>query len=424
LSAVAALRSELPFGIAAVHVNHGLSPMAPRWAEHASRVCRDLDIPLELIHIDARAPAGESPEACARARRYDALRKLIQREEILLTAHHQDDQAETLLLQLLRGAGPKGLAAMPFIRRFGVGWLARPLLDLSRETLRDDAHASGLAWVDDPSNADVRFDRNFLRAEILPRLRERWPQLGRTLARAATLQAEADAVLEDAAARALETIIDAENLGLEIQGLLDLSPAIQGLVLRAWLRGLGLAIPGLGTLKRVHAEVIAAAQDAQPRLQWTGGEIRRYRGRLYACQPVIHEFPAPVLWPRPNDLDIAGGRLSSEPVLGSGIRADLWQSLVDGAVVQIRFREGGERLRPAGSRHSRLLKHLFQDAGIPPWERPFIPLIYAGDHLAAVAGFWVSEGYQALPGESGFRLRWQRPAPALAGPGEMRGNQQ
>ena len=410
LYTLAALRADLPFHVSAVHINHGLSPMAGQWAEQVRRICGHWRIPLEIIGISAQVPAGESIEAWARARRYAAFADLLQADEILLTAHHRDDQAETLILQLLRGAGPKGLAAMPFIRRLGAGWQARPLLGLSRESFRQDARAAGLRWIEDLSNTDTRFDRNFLRLEILPRLRERWPQLDRTLARAAGLQAQADAVLTDVANKVLAGIMDPQGLSLDIKGLLAIDEAVQGPTLRAWLGRQEIPIPDQGLLARIPNEVIAAAPDAQPRLAWLGGEIRRYRGRLYAARPRVRKDLAPVAWPAPTPLEIAGGLLSAEPVAGSGIAASVWDCSGRQPPAEVRFRLGGERIRPVGSPHSRTLKHLFQEAGVPPWERSCIPLIFIEKNMAAVAGYWVAEGYQAQSGEAGYRLHWRKSA--------------
>ncbi|HSP01681.1 MAG TPA: tRNA lysidine(34) synthetase TilS, partial [Thioalkalivibrio sp.] len=234
LHALAALCGEGFYELHAIHIHHGLNSQADAWADHCARVCRDLDVGLEVIAVNARAARGESPEAAARAARYQALASCMKEGDGLLTAHHRRDQAETLLLQLLRGAGSAGLAAMPRWQPLGSGWHGRPLLDVSREAIEDYARERDLHWIEDNSNLDARFDRNLLRQQVMPLLRARWQGVDETLARAAAHQAEGLGLLGDLARQDLEQIRGELPGTLSVSELTGLRPARIRNVLRFW----------------------------------------------------------------------------------------------------------------------------------------------------------------------------------------------
>ncbi len=399
------LSAQLSARIKAIHVNHGLNPEAPQWAHFCQEVCSKLGIACQVIAIDARSPPGQSSEAWARQRRYQAMEHLLNKGEMVLTAHQQDDQAETLLLQLLRGAGPRGLSAMPHCIEFGLGWLGRPLLDFTRDELKAYAVQEGLSWIEDPSNRDVRFDRNFLRQAIIPLLKQRWPNLSRTLARAAILQADAAKLSEDLARQDLERVCARQPGALSVEALMQLDPARRDNVLRLWFRDRGLAVPTARQLQQLGQDVLRAAWDATPCLRWRGAEIRRYRDNLYAMPPLPAQDRKTVLpWDLVTPLELALGTLRAERVLGSGLKA----ALCEHKRITIHFRQGGERCRLQGRLHTHSLKHLFQEAGLPPWERDRIPLVYLDDELAAVAGLWVCHPFEAQAGELGWRILWDR----------------
>ncbi len=405
-------RERLGAAVTAVHVDHGLHPASAEWARHCEDACARLDVPLLVLRVDARAAKGESPEAAARAARYAALAPLIDDGDCLLTAHHQDDQAETVLLQLLRGAGPHGLAAMPAVERFGRGRHARPLLGCAREDLHAYAGRAGLRWIDDPSNADTGFRRNYLRHEILPRLKSQWPAAARTLARAASHNASAAALLDALAEHDLGGISDEAEGSLPIGALAALAPERQANAIRRWLHRLGLPLPTTAQLERLRVDVLGAAIDATPRLCWPGAEIRRYRDRLYGMRPPAPHDPGAVL---PWDLAVPlglpdGGRLTAQAGTdrASASMTRLRALRPGEGPVTVRFRRGGEQCRPAGrGGHRHELRKLLQEAGIPPWLRDRVPLIHVGDALAAVVGVCVSEGWQAGPGEAGIVIAWE-----------------
>lgn len=404
LHAMCALRERLaPARIVAVHVHHGLHEQADAWQRLCGRVCDALEVRLQVLQVDAVAARGESPEAAARRARYQALARLPDVDEAVCTAHHRRDQAETLLLQLVRGAGPAGLAAMPTLARLGRGWLARPLLDTGPHALRDYLVRYGVEWSEDPSNEDRSLDRNYLRHEILPLLERRWPGVQRTLARVAAHQADSAVLAADLAQIDLRDAHGAVPDTLSIEALSLLAPARARNLLRGWLVERGLPAPGAVHLAQILDELVAARDDARPLVTWPGAEVRRFRDAVHAGPPMPVHDPARVLvWQPEQMLDLAHGRLEATAAEGRGIDAERCRR----ARLEVRFRQGGERLRPAGRRHSTTLKKLLQASAVPPWLRDRIPLIYVDDELAAVVGVGVDQAFAAGDGARGWVVTW------------------
>jgi len=421
LHALAGLGERLDRDIGAVHVNHGLQAAADRWERHCARVCAALDVPMTVLPVDAAAAAGDSPEAAARSARYAALAAWLPAGHCLLSAQHQDDQAETLLLQLLRGSGVSGLAAMPVVAALGAGRLLRPLLPYTRQALHDYALAAHLSWVEDPSNTDTAFDRNYLRRHIMPVLRQRWPAAPAALARSAVHCAEAAALLARLAEQDLEAVSDRGRGVVFMESLTALPAGRQRNVLRHWIRETAGKVPSTAVLARIRNDLLRSRRDASPCVQWGGYEVRRYRDALY----LLHRKPATdrdrVLdWSldEPLRLPGAGGMLSVTRGTGRGVRA----AAVAAAGVRVAWRRGGERCRPAGREHHRSLKKLFQEQGIPPWERERIPLIYIGGELAAVADLWVCAPFQAGSAEAGLLVNWRKSDGGVDTTGTRSGN--
>jgi tRNA(Ile)-lysidine synthase len=405
LHALSKLRAELGADIGAVHVNHGLQLDADHWESHCQQLCADLKVPYVSLRVDGKALRGESPEAAARSARYTALADWLPAQHCLLTAQHQDDQAETLLLQLLRGSGVNGLAAMPVLTTFGAGRLLRPLLDVTREALYRYAISNRLSWIEDPSNTDTGFDRNYLRRQVLPVLRERWPAVASSLSRSAAHCADAARLLAELAEQDLQALTVRGNT-LSLTGLVALPLARQGNVLRHWTRQLSGKTPSAAVLARILNDVTGSRRDSEPCVRWGGFEIRRYREELFLLPraAVPEEQPGTLDWALSGPLALpgVGGVLTATTETGRGIRV----AAVPAGCVRVAWRRGGEYCRPAGRGHQHRLKKLFQERGIPPWERSRIPLIYIQDQLAAVAGMWVCEPFQAGPAESGFMINW------------------
>lgn len=400
------IRNQLSAEIHAVHVNHGLQSHAQQWTEQCSKFCKQNAIPITVLEIDASSEKGESPEAVARARRYQAISELMQEGDILLTAHHSDDQAETVLLQLLRGSGPSGLAAMPMINGFGPGFHARPLIAYSRADLTEYANQHQLKWVEDFSNSDISFDRNFLRQNIIPLLKERWPSLDRTISRSASHCAEAQQLINDAARIDLENVdIDADN-SISIDALSALPPPRARAVIRTWVKDAGLQLPDTTRLDRVLLEMLTAREDRNPVVEWPGVELRRYRDRLFvmsALKPLDRDVE--LEWDGVSELTLPSG-LGTISVEKSehGIPADRWER----GEITVSFRTGGERCKPIGREGSKSLKNLFQEQGIPPWQRDRIPLINIDGRLAAVGDIWVCNESSSNHSKDAVRVRWNK----------------
>jgi tRNA(Ile)-lysidine synthase len=401
LHAAAALAKEVRSNLRAIHVDHGLQAASSAWADACAVVCRDAGVPLELLQLRLAPPRGASIEAAAREARYAALAPLLDESEWLLTAHHRDDQLETVLIQLLRGAGVAGLAAMPVRVAFGRGSHVRPLLDFDRAELAAYASHHRLEWIDDPMNLDAQFDRGWLRSRVLPAIRERWPSASATVARSASHLAEASRLLTEIGQADAVGIVDEGRLSLE--GLARLSRDRQVNLVRGWLQKQGLRPPPAARLNAAMPAFLTAREDGAPALRWEAGEIRRYRGRLYASRPMparAAEGPAD-----------AAGFMPLGPGLGRfGLVAGQAGGLPAGTAWTIRFRRGGESLRPHPGRPRKRLKDLCQEAGIVPWMRDRLPLVFAGERLAAVGDLWLDADLALPPGEPAFQPVWnERP---------------
>ncbi len=381
LHALAALAPRPP--LEAVHVHHGLHPQADAWAAHCGRQARVLSVPLRVARVDARPAVGESPEAAARTARYAALRDRVAPGTVVFTAQHADDQAETVLLQLLRGAGPGGLSGMPAEAPFGAGLLVRPLLPWPRTALADYARDQGLVWVEDPGNQDPRVDRSYLRAVVIPALRERWPGLTQTLGRVAALQAEAAEILAQDADSLLAEVAGGRPGTLSARALRALPTGRAANLLQHWIRIRGLPVPGRARLLRILRDVTASRHDAQPCVRWPGAEARRHRDDVYVMAPLSALRARAWDWDQRGPLEIPelGVMLDRERLLAAGFP-------LPPPEVKLRacLRRGGERCAAGPGRARRALSRWFQEAGVPPWERDRMPLLFDGDRLLGVVG--------------------------------------
>ncbi len=405
-----ALAGLAPGRLCAVYVDHGLHPDAPRWGERCAALCAGLQVPFTACAVTVATTAGEGLEAAARRARYAALAARLAPGEYLLTAHHRDDQAETVLLNLLRGAGPAGLAGIAADAPFGAGRLCRPLLGLPRSDLLAYARAARLDWIEDPANVDAHFDRNFLRHSVLPLLAGRWPGAAASLARSATFSSEAAALLDDLAMQDARRAVRRGRILVAALGALP-EPRQRNLLRFLCRRDLG-TVPPEARLREALAQVHHAGADRVPLVAWPGGELRRYRGVLYLQAPMTAGPAAGSTLELPTragavlDLDTLG-RLRLVRATGRGLAlARLAPTLT------VRWRNGGERLRPPGAAHTRELKKLLQERGVVPWMRTRVPLLYSAGELVAVAGLWVAAAAAASGDEPALRVSWDR-HPAL-----------
>ena len=388
-------------GLRAVHVHHGLHAEADAWAAHCAEVCTALDVALHVHRVTVPRDSGLGLEAAAREARRAAFAEAMRPGDCIALAQHRDDQAETFLLHALRGSGPDGLAAMRPWRRFGDGWLWRPLLDTPRSTLLAYAEAHGLRWIEDPTNADVAFDRNFLRHRVLPLLRTRWPQAGAGFARAATLAGESADLLTGHDRAALARARADTGDALSVPALRALPPPERARVLRLWTTTLGWPPLSAAALARIDGHLLDAtiSPDRQPSVDWRGRTFRRWRDALHAVDPAR---ALPVGWHADWD-----GR---EPVmLPNDDRLALVGADALPAPCRVHARIGGERLRLPGRTHHHALKHLLQDAGLPPWERARLPLLSTADgELLAAGDRFLDAGFAHWLAERGATLAWTR----------------
>ena len=395
----------------AIHINHGLSPQADVWQEHCRLYCEQLKIDLECRQVALDNPSSNL-ESQARHARYAVFESLITAEDYLLMAHHQDDQMETVLYRLLRGSGPKGLAGIPETRALGRGNLFRPLLPYSKDELTDFAKQEGLSWVEDESNTDIGFDRNFLRQSTIPSFKSRWPAAGKSMQRSAELLAESEQLLQTLA------IIDAGDLLLNNTTTFPLE-LMQGKdmprqrnLLRYWFQMLAedyaIPIPGFQELRCIVEEVIPAAADSQPLISWQRGgisvDLRRFANKLY----VLKNFPAEIdkvalAMEAGTTLELGAnlGSIGLEESSSGGVRFQA------GDQFEIRFNCDNSDAKPAG-RKTRSFKKIFQDYGVPPWLRNRIPLLFVNGKLAAVADLFVCDDMAEKNGKKQLRINWER----------------
>lgn len=406
LHLMVALRDELDREISALHIDHGISVHSADWSAQCRAFCTRLEVPFEHRRVEVKRQGEHGLEAAARHARYEAFGTALGGGEMLLTAHHRDDQAETLLLQLLRGGGVHGLAAMPTWRHFCHGMIARPLLGQPREALQRYAEAERLAWIEDPSNFDTGLERNWLRHSLLPQLAERRAGVREVLARSAGHFAESAALLDDLALQDLAHA-EREQATLSVAALRRLSPERCRNLLRYAVRQRGLPLPDHRHLHRILDEVLSAATDAMPLVAWPGAEVRRYRDRLFLLRPLppLPESTLELHWNGEEAISLPAGLgiLRARQVAGEGCALPRLQ----GGECTIRWRRGGERLQPAGRAGHHELKKLYQEAGIPPWERNRRPLICLDGNVVQVPGLWSASNCVATAEETGIVFDWQ-----------------
>jgi len=389
-----------PARISAIHVNHQISPHAARWAAFCRRLCREFGVKLSVAKVDV--PRGNSTEAAARAARYAVFAE--SGADVLLLAHNRDDQAETVLLQLLRGAGPRGLSAMAVLKpgTSRMPAVLRPLLETSRAAIETYAARHDLQWVEDESNQDRTYLRNFLRHDVLPLLESKLPGVRGTLARAARHQAECSELLDVLAADDLGAENRARRLPLAL--LKGLTPSRARSALRYFLRSNEVAMPEAERLDELLRQATTARGDARVCVDLGDVELRRFQGALYIVRPLPPlEKSFEMTWNGRGTLLLPqlGGSLRLLRRKGEGIAAALRP-----AALQVRIRRGGEVLRPALTGRQRTVRKLLQEAALPPWLRERLPFLYVDGELAAVPGLGVDAKFQAGEGKPGLLPVW------------------
>lgn len=404
-----AAQSQIGFKLSALHVHHGLSPNADQWTAFCIGLCHELGVPLQVERVQVAQDLGQGVEASARAARYGAFSRCA--ADYVVLAHHGDDQTETLLLNLLRGAGVHGAAAMPVERALHpIGpRLLRPLLALSRESLAVWAQQRQLAWIEDESNQDSSYSRNFLRHGVLPLLKERFPGSDRAMQRAARHFAESASLLDEMAAQDLAQA--AVGDGLRISVLASLSEARARNLLRFWLRIQGGMAPDSDALEEALRQLFAARPEAQLAVPLGRGmELRRHRGLAYAVRPL--PTPEPRLWLGEESLLWAGGVLHFRACVGQGVKASL---LLPGQT-RIRSRGPGDRLKINVGQPTRTLKNLLQEYSLPYWLRSIIPCVESPHGLLWVGPLGTAWNARCEDGEAGIVMEWVRSPPESNAP--------
>jgi tRNA(Ile)-lysidine synthase len=397
----------------AIHVHHGLSALADEWVSFCQALCARYDIDFRVEYVELAT--ARNIEAGARDARYQALATHVGANDILVTAQHGDDQAETILLALKRGSGVQGLASMPVSLPFALGRHNRPLLMVSKKSIESYAQLQQLHWVEDDSNLDCRFDRNYLRNEILPQLNRRWQGFSENLARSANLLGQSLELLDELAALDYEKVRAVDNKfivnALSISKVRQLSLARQNNLIRYWLRLHRVVMPSQAQLHQVSTQILTEASDNDPIVSLAGIQIRRYQGVMTMVEPLADLSQQVRLWQGQELLTLPNrlGRLKFND-------QDLGQSLTRVVLVapgslqvEVRFYvTGSYKAWPVGRDRRRAVKKLWQEFGVPTWLRSQIPLIFFGDRLVAALGVWVEQGFAGDIEQSPLVISWHR----------------
>ncbi len=385
--------SPLEMAVRAVYIDHGLQSQSAQWGKHCAKLCESLSVSFQTIKVSVDLDSGLSPEAAARDARYAALEAILSDDEYCCTAHHADDQAETLLIQLFRGAGVHGLAGMPACREFANGYLLRPLLNVSRAELYRYAQDQKLEWIEDPSNADTRYDRNFIRSEVLPLIAQRWPQVTRSLSRSAGHCGDAMQILNRTSVMDLqqsnsaisaagsESVSATPAAELSVSHLQQLPLVRRKNAIRYWISDLGFRPPSDTQLRQIQTDLLDT--DASGHIKFGTAQIARYQDNLFIGSPGQFD-PAEDFeyqWQdrsKPLFIEETGWHLdaSDRPQLTS----------CSGQTLTVRNRRGGERIQLPGRDHSVSVKSLLQERRVPPWQRSRLALVFSGDQLIDICG--------------------------------------
>jgi tRNA(Ile)-lysidine synthase len=407
LHALNRLLSASNYSLAAIHVHHGLSAHADAWADFCADTCRSLGVPLSVVRVEVPRDSGEGLEGAARRMRHAAFAAAD--ADWLVLAHHRDDQAETVLLNLLRGAGVAGAAGMQTERPQPQGpVLVRPWLDRPRTEIEAYAAEHALRWIDDESNEDVHFRRNFLRREVLPQLEEKFPGARLSLARAAEHFAQGALLLDQLAVIDRAAVVAASGR-IGLSGFNALAPERAANLLRFAWADAGFRAPDTRWIDEALRQLSCTTAVSETSLTTSDGVLRVYRGELHISAHFSDLSVKPVLWSGENEVAWAGGRIRFIQVTGSGIR----RTLINEGELLFRLRQGGERLQPHPKRPRRSLRNLLQESAVPPWERECLPYLWSKDRLVWVGGLGVDSAFVCASGEEGMLPVWEprfRPA--------------
>lgn len=397
------IKNKISQDIEVLYVNHGLQKEADDWAEFCKGQCQQYEIPFAQLQITESCPKGESIEAWAREKRYALIDKVMSKNDVLFTAHHQDDQVETFFLQALRGAGPRGLASMPIIKKRENYFHARLLLNYSRDDLKYYAEENKLIWQEDKSNFNSRYDRNYFRHKLAPVIEERWPAYRETINRLIDNQKEYKALLDEVAFSDIKLAQNKNINSLDLDVVKKLSLERQKNIIFVWLKELNLKTPGSRNIEKIISDVIYSTIEQSPCVNWENVEVRRYKNIVYASKKIKeHDTNAEYNWEPETVLNISDETLVAKSELGKGVS----KLKMKGADFIVRYRQGGEKIHPSDYSHSTTVKQLFQERAVLPWLRDRIPLIYINGELVVIPGFCIDERYSADKDESSWDIHW------------------
>jgi tRNA(Ile)-lysidine synthase len=404
----AAKQGLIPFSlssIVAIHVNHQLSAQANSWQQRGQQLAESLGVEFfsEVVNVEL---AGKGVEAAARDARYTVFERFLQPDDCLLLGHHQGDQAETVLLRLFRGAGVKGLSAMPVTRTIGCASLLRPLFTVTQAAILQYAQQHQLTWVEDESNQSDQYDRNFLRNNVMPLMAQRWSSVEAQLCKTAETMVEANTLLSGIAEDDLQKLDHQKartGYSLDFSSLSLLSLSRKKNLLRYWCEKLNYDLPDSQQVMQIEQQFFSrSALLSSACVSWGRYELRQFSGRLYIMETLSRFVPPrPIAWDGENDIDLQDAGVlrvvHDDEVRGISLSPQVYQ---------IRWRQGGERCTPVDRQHSQTVKKLLQEYQLETWLRDRVPLIYAGDELVAVGDLWVNKGYELKAIDVNTVVQW------------------
>ena len=390
--------------IKAIHINHNLHESSKEWVNFVKDACKKYKLPLIIESINPKQE-GFGLEAEAREQRYKKFKEIILDNECLLTAHHLDDQIETTLFRIFRGTGLDGLRSIRKKAKFGKGLLCRPLINIPREAIEHYAKLNDIKWIEDPSNKNIDFDRNYLRNNIVPSIKKRWPNAQKTITRLSSLAENNQKLLHELAK---EDIGEIEKFNVLDIGILSNKSSLRiNNIFRFMILKNKMGIPSLKVLENA-IETLKNAKSDSPIITWDGFSIRRYKNTLYFFNPDLKQDeirPLKMKWFIDETINLGGNRGSIQArfIKGQGIALNKCPKSLE-----IKYRKGGEQIKPSGHKITKSLKNLFQENNVLPWVRDQIPLFYLDEELISVGDLWFNQDYKAKEQEDGFLISWDR----------------
>lgn len=387
-----------------IHINHNLNEYSDDWAQFSSEVCVKYDLPLINASVKPKRQ-GKGLEADARALRYQSFREIIQDNEYLLTGHHQDDQMETLLYRIFRGTGIDGLRAIRRKTKFGKGFLYRPMLNVSRDKIEEYARLKNLKWICDSSNNDSSYDRNYLRKDIIPLIKKRWPSVEKKVSRLAVIAEQNQSLLNELAIEDIGKIKNYSHLDVETLSGKSYPRIIN--IFRFMINKNNMGVPSMQVLNE-GIKTLMHSKSESPSMTWNDYSIRRYKHRLYFLNSSLNSpnnLLAEISWDIKKTINLGEnlGSIQARFLTGDGISLNKCPKSL-----AIKYRKGGEEIKPSGHKITKSLKNLFQENNVLPWVRDKIPLIYVDQELISVGDLWFNQDYKANNNEDGFLVTWDK----------------